>query len=207
MKAAEIINEVPSAGKQIAITFDDGPNPEWTPQFLEVFKKHGAKATFYTLGPNMEKYPDVAKRIVEEGHELGNHSYSHPHMPELSKEAQTAELLQAAQLIAAVTGGSPNTFRPPYLDVNNDLLEAAGELGYYVIHGVNLGTNDWDMPGTEHILAETRPTVRDGSILLFHDGFGDRSQSLAAIAILVPGLIEQGYKLVTVSELLGLTAS
>ncbi|RAP76006.1 polysaccharide deacetylase family protein [Paenibacillus montanisoli] len=204
MKAAEIINEVQSAGRLIAITFDDVPDPEWTPQFLDVFKQHGAKATFYTLGTNMAKYPEIARQIHEEGHELGNHSLTHPHMPEISKDEQRAELQQAEQLIVEVTGRKPNTFRPPYLDVNDDLLVVAAELGYKVIHGLNLRANDWAMPGTEHILAETRPSIRDGSILLFHDAGGDRSQSLEALSVLVPELLEQGYRLVTVSELLGL---
>lgn len=203
--AATIYNEVKTEEKLLAFTFDDGPNPEWTPKFLEVFKKVGGKATFYVHGENMEKYPEVARRIVEEGHELGNHSYSHPHLSELDRDGQTQELQRAAKLIAAVTGRRANTFRPPYLDVNDELLEVAGEFGYSVIHGVNLAANDWDMPGVEHILATTRASMRSGSILLFHDGFGDRSQSLEAVSILLEEAVFQGYRIVTVSELLGLT--
>ncbi|MBP3963936.1 polysaccharide deacetylase family protein [Paenibacillus lignilyticus] len=202
MKAASIFNEVKTADKLLAITFDDGPNPEWTPQFLRVFQQYGAKATFYVHGTNMEKYPDVAQRMDEEGHEFGNHSYSHPHMASLSKEEQTEELRRAEQIIVAVIGKRPSTFRPPYLEYNDDLLAVCEQFGYPVIHATNLDTRDWDMPGTEHIVNVTRAEVRAGSILLFHDGFGDRSQSLAAIQILVPELIEQGFKLVTISELL-----
>ncbi|REE80998.1 peptidoglycan/xylan/chitin deacetylase (PgdA/CDA1 family) [Paenibacillus taihuensis] len=202
--AATIYNEVKTEEKLLAFTFDDGPNPEWTPQFLDAFKKVGGKATFYVLGTNMESYPDIARRIVEEGHELGNHSYLHPHLPELDRDAQREELQRAEQLITAVTGRRVNTFRPPYLDVNDELLEVAGEFGYAVIHGVNLASNDWDTPGVEHILATTREAMRSGSILLFHDGFGDRSQSLEAVTILLEEAVSQGYRIVTVSELLGL---
>ncbi|AZN38349.1 polysaccharide deacetylase family protein [Paenibacillus albus] len=202
--AATIYNEVKTEEKLLAFTFDDGPNPEWTPQFLEQFKAYGGKATFYVHGTNMEKYPDIARRIVEEGHELGNHSYSHPHLPELDREGQAAELQRAEQLITAVTGSRPKTFRPPYLAVNDELLDVAGEFGYAVIHGVNLNANDWDMPGISHIVDTTLAVMRSGSILLFHDGFGDRSQSLAAISILLEKAAAQGYRFVTVSELLGL---
>lgn len=199
-----IINAVITEEKILAITFDDGPNPEWTPLFLEVLRKHGAKATFYTLGTNMEKYPDVAKRIVKEGHELGNHSYSHPHLPELGRKGQFEELLRAEKLIVEVTGRRPHTFRPPFLAVSEELLEVSEQFGYSVIHALNTDSRDWETPGVEHILETSRAEVRKGAILLFHDGFGDRSESLEAISILVPELIEQGYRLVTVSELLGI---
>ncbi|RKP52925.1 hypothetical protein D7Z26_14320 [Cohnella endophytica] len=202
--ASKIYNEVKTEDKLLAITFDDGPNPEWTPLFLEVFRKHGAKATFYVLGTNMEQYPDLAKRIYEEGHELGNHSYSHPHLPELGREEQFEELLRAEKLIVEAIGTKPNTFRPPFLDVSDDLLSVAEQFGYPIIHALNTDSRDWETPGVEYILESSRAGVRKGAILLFHDGFGDRSQSLEAISILVPELIEQGYSLVTVSELLGI---
>ncbi|SEO73573.1 polysaccharide deacetylase family protein [Paenibacillus sp. OV219] len=204
MAAVTIYNEVKTEEKLLAFTFDDGPNPEWTPQFLDTFKQYGGKATFYVQGTNMEKYPEIARRIVLEGHELGNHSYSHPRLPELDREGQVEELQRAEQLIVAVTGVRPNTFRPPYLAVNDELLSVAGEFDYAVIHGVNLEANDWDMPGVSHIVDSTRAVMRSGSILLFHDGFGDRSQSLAAISILLEEAVAQGYRFVTVSELLGL---
>ncbi|WP_256208266.1 polysaccharide deacetylase family protein [Paenibacillus sp. CF384] len=202
MKAARIYNEVTTSDKLIAITFDDGPNPEWTPQFLQVFKEHGAKATFYVQGSNMEKFPDVAQRMDAEGHEFGNHSFTHPHMASLSKEEQSEELRRAEQIIIDVIGKRPTTFRPPYLEYNDDLIAVCEQFNYPIIHATNLDTRDWDMPGTDHIVKVSRAEIREGSILLFHDGFGDRSQSLAAIQILVPELIEQGYKLVTISELL-----
>lgn len=197
-----IYNEVATEEKLVAFTFDDGPNPEWTPLFMDVFRKYGGRATFYTHGENMERYPDVAKLMAEEGHELGNHSFSHPHLPELDKEAQSEELLRAEKLIVAATGKRPNTFRPPYLDVNDDVLAVAEQFGYAIIGAVNLVTRDYETPGVEHILAATRPYIGKGSILLFHDGFGDRSQTLEAVSILAAELTEQGYRFVTVSELL-----
>ncbi|MFC5529843.1 polysaccharide deacetylase family protein [Cohnella yongneupensis] len=197
-----IFNEVITERKLIAFTFDDGPRPEWTPLFLDVFRKHDAKATFFVMGSHIEQYPDIAKRIYEEGHELGNHTYSHPSLPELGKEQQIEELERTDRLISEVTGSRPSTFRPPYLAVNDDLLEVSAQFGYSVIHAVNLDSRDWDTVDADHIVTTSRAHVHNGSILIYHDGFGDRSQTLAAISILVPELIAAGYELVTVSELL-----
>ncbi|MFD0673537.1 polysaccharide deacetylase family protein [Cohnella sp. GCM10027633] len=203
MNKADIFNEVATGEKLVAITFDDGPHPEWTPLLLDAFRQHGAKATFYVVGSNVERYPDIAERIHAEGHELGNHTYSHPHLSELGREAQREELSRTDRLIAEATGDCPKTFRPPYLDVNDDALATAAEFGYAVIHALNLDSRDWDDAiDAEHILTTSRAHVREGSILIYHDGFGDRSPTIAAVSALIPELIGQGYRLVTVSELL-----
>lgn len=203
MARATIYNEVDTKEKLVAFTFDDGPNPKWTPLFLDVFRNYGAKATFYVIGSHLEQYPDIARRVCEEGHELGNHSYSHPSFSKLSREGQLEELSRADQLIAGMTGRNPGTFRPPYLDVNDDLLEVSAERGYSVIHAANTESRDWeDATSADHIVETSRAQIRNGSILIYHDGFGDRSATLEAISILIPELIESGYRLVTVSELL-----
>ncbi|GMK37053.1 oligosaccharide deacetylase [Paenibacillus sp. CCS19] len=203
MTKATMYNEVATKEKLVAFTFDDGPNPEWTPLFLDVFRKHGAKATFFFIGSHIDKYPELAKKTFEEGHELGNHTFSHPFMSKLSKEEQVEELSRADRMISGVTGRNPSTCRPPYFDVNDDLLEACAERGYSVIGAANMESRDWeDATSAEHIIATSREQIRNGSIFIYHDGFGDRSSTLKAVSILIPELIEAGYRLVTISELL-----
>ncbi|QGQ96525.1 polysaccharide deacetylase family protein [Paenibacillus psychroresistens] len=199
-----MLAEVITDQKVIAITFDDGPNPEYTPQFLAAFEEYSSKATFYTIGQQLELYPEIAKLIHEQGHELGNHTYSHPNLTELDQTQQKSELDRTDKLIAQITGEKPRTFRAPFLQSNDELENVIKEFTYLSIGALNVETKDWEQPGVEFILDKTRDYIRNGSILLFHDGFGDRSQSLAAIKILVPELLAQGYQLVTVSELLQL---
>jgi Predicted xylanase/chitin deacetylase len=203
MTKATMFNEVATKEKLVAFTFDDGPNPEWTPLFLDVFRKHGAKATFFFIGSHIDQYPELAKKTFEEGHELGNHTFSHPFMSKLSKEEQIEELSRADRMISSVTGRNPSTCRPPYFDVNDDLLEACAERGYSVIGAANMESRDWeDATSAEHIIATSREQIRNGSIFIYHDGFGDRSSTLKAVSTLIPELIEAGYRLVTISELL-----
>jgi len=203
MVQAASYDEVPTKEKLVAFTFDDGPNPEWTPLFLDVFRKYGAKATFFFIGSHIEQHPELARQTFEEGHELGNHTYSHPFMSKLSKEEQLEQLSRSDELIAGITGRNPSIFRPPFFDVNDDLLEACAERGYSVINALNTDSIDWeDATSAEHILTTSRAHVRNGSIFIYHDGFGDRSSTLEAVTTLIPELIAAGYRLVTVSELL-----
>ncbi|MBB6730020.1 polysaccharide deacetylase family protein [Cohnella sp. CBP 2801] len=198
------IREVETARRAVAFTFDDGPDPLYTPQILEIFREAGGKATFYMIGSQLEKSPETAAAVRAEGHEIGNHTYSHPHLTRLEPGQVRDELLRTHRLIGELTGEEPRTFRPPYLDADKAVAEAAGELGYrQMIGAVNGEARDWDMPGVEHIAAVSRATVKPGCILLFHDGYGDRSQTVEAVRILAKELREQGYELVTVSELLG----
>ncbi len=198
----KIIHEVRTEQKLIAFTFDDGPNPDYTPQFMEIFQAYGGHATFYVIGERVDQHPELAHSIHEGGHELGNHTWTHPHMTELSVEERGIELERTAERIVQITGARPTTFRPPYLDVDEALLELTASSNCYTIGAMNLSANDWEQPGVDWILDHTRNCIYGGSILLFHDGFGDRSQSLEAVRILVPEVVAQGYRLVTVRELL-----
>ncbi|SFJ70211.1 Peptidoglycan/xylan/chitin deacetylase, PgdA/CDA1 family [Paenibacillus sp. UNC496MF] len=199
---SETIHAVPTAGKAVAITFDDGPNALYTRQTADLFNAAGGKATFFMLGEKIGEMPDFVRRIHEEGHEIGNHSYSHPFLTKISGDEVRAELERTDKRIEQATGSRPAVFRAPYLDANEETAAIADRFGYRSIGAVNLDTRDWETPGVEYILAHTRDTVRDGAILLFHDGAGDRSQTMEAIRILIGELTEQGYELVTVSELL-----
>ncbi|CAI6087511.1 polysaccharide deacetylase family protein [Cohnella sp. JJ-181] len=191
-----------TSAKAIAITFDDGPNPEFTPQMLNIFSEEGGRATFYMTGDQIERYPDTARLVHAAGHEIGNHSYSHPHLTELEEEAIRAELVRTSDIIRETVGVLPATFRPPYLATDAQVERIAHDLGLAVIGGVNGAARDWDMPGAKHILEASLAVTEPGSILVFHDGHGDRSQTVEAVRELVRALKKEGYSFVTASELL-----
>ncbi len=197
-----MVHRVPTTARVVAFTFDDGPHPVYTPQLLDIFRQAGGKATFYMIGQQIDANPATAAAVHAGGHELGNHTLTHPKLTQLAPDAVRAELVQTDERIRSITGTPPRTFRPPFLDVNDEILALAAELGYWSIGAVNLETRDWEQPGIDHIVEQTRESVGSGSILVFHDGFGDRSQSVEAVRMLVAELAEQDYRFVTVSELL-----
>ncbi|WP_426333868.1 polysaccharide deacetylase family protein [Paenibacillus silvae] len=202
MVKQSIIEQVTVQEKVVAFTFDDGPHPVYTPQVLDIFRRAGGHATFFMIGEEMEAHPDIAAEVHREGHEIANHTYTHPNLTELTLEEAGEELRRAEQLVQKVTGGSARSFRPPYFGVNDDILALAAERGYRTIGAANGAARDWDNPGTEHIVEHSRSAVKPGSVLIFHDGYGDRSQTVEAVRVLVEELTADGYRLVTVSELL-----
>ncbi len=199
-----IIHEVQIQEKMVAITFDDGPNPVYTPQVLEIFQEVNGKATFYMIGEHMVAYPDIVKTVIKQGHEIGNHTYTHPWLTQLTKEERSAEIGRSEEITEELTGKKPATFRPPYLDINDETALIVESFGYPMIGAINFEAKDWEQPGVEHIFEKSREQIRNGSIFLFHDGFGDRSQSIEAVRQLVALLTKEGYQLVTVSELVAL---
>ena len=200
-----LINDVSTSQKVIAITFDDGPNPIFTAQVLEIFREAEGKATFFMIGEQMDKHPEMVKKVVEQGHEIGNHTYTHPKLSQLSLAECLDEIERAEKLLEELVGQKPVVFRPPYLDYNQDTILIMQQKDYPMIGALNMDAQDWEMPGVDHILVKSRECVKNGSILIFHDGYGDRSQTIEAVRILVSELTSQGYQLVTVSELLKLS--
>lgn len=188
--------------KVVAFTFDDGPHPVYTHQVLEIFRRAGGRATFFMIGKEMEAHPEIAAEVHREGHEIANHTYTHPDLTKLTIEEAGGELQLAENLVQEVTGQPARCFRPPYFGVNDDILSLAAERGYRTIGAVNGEAKDWDNPGVEHILEHSRSAVKPGSVLIFHDGYGDRSQTVEAVRVLVDEMVAEGYRLVTVSELL-----
>jgi peptidoglycan-N-acetylglucosamine deacetylase len=197
-----LINEVSTSEKLVAMTFDDGPNPIYTPQVLDIFLEVKGKATFFMLGEQMERYPEVLGRVMDEGHEIGNHTYTHPKLSHLNREQCEEEMKRNEKIIVDLSGKKPVVFRPPYLDYSEETVSIVQQKGYAMIGAVNLEARDWEHPGVGHIVEKSIESVKNGSILLFHDGFGDRSQTIEAVRILVTELTSQGFLLVTVSELL-----
>ncbi|MBM7564222.1 polysaccharide deacetylase family protein [Paenibacillus sacheonensis] len=199
---SETIHSVQTSSKAIAITFDDGPNTLYTRQTADLFNAVSGKATFFIVGEKIESHADFIREIHDEGHEIGNHTFSHPFLTQISEEEAFEEIDRTDKLIEQVIGRRTAVFRAPYLDSNEATLALADRFGYSSIGALNLDTRDWETPGVDYILDHTWDHIRDGAILLFHDGAGDRSQTMEAIRILLDKLTSQGYELVTVSELL-----
>ena len=201
----EVVWEVQTDKKVIALTFDDGPNPQFTPQILDVLKQHHAKATFFVIGSRIEQYPELAQREVQEGHELANHSYRHPGMTRISPEKLREEIDQAQKVIMSATGQTPRVFRPPGGVYNDKVVNTAREAGCMVVMwSWNQDTRDWSRPGVNKIVDRVLSNAHNGSIVLFHDHGGDRSQTVKALTEILPELEKKGYQFVTVSELLNM---
>ncbi len=196
---------------QVAITFDDGPDPQWTPKVLDILKAANIKAAFFLVGVNAEKYPGLVRRIVNEGHEIGNHTYYHPNLALAWPEHVRLELNATQLLIETVTGRATTLFRPPYAadtqpSQMSELmpLQIAQELDYLVVLE-NIDPQDWAKPGADIILQRVKQQRRDGSIILLHDAGGDRSQTVAALPRILDWLHTRGDTIVSLSTLLGTT--
>ena len=181
-----------SAGSSVFLTFDDGPDPTWTLRVLDVLRAAGIKATFCMIGRYARAYPDVARRVVAEGHALCNHTDSHASLDRLSAAAVDAEIQNAGNSIQAATGVRPTLFRFPYGRTSATANGVVGRLGLRVLPW-NVDPSDYTRPGTDTIIARVAQAVKPGSIILFHDGGGDRSQTVAAITSLITSLRAAGY--------------
>lgn len=196
----KVIREWPTGKKRVALTFDDGPHPEMTRRFLALLAEKNVKATFFLLGPNVEKNPDVVKEIVEAGHEVGNHSWNHPVLNKLSPEKIREELEKTSQAIASASGAQVRLVRPPYGSVNKKVEDVCESLGAKIICW-SIDTDDWRKTTTKEKMVETvKKNIRDGAIVLMHDRF---EKSYETTAEIIDVLRAEGYEFVTVGELLG----
>ena len=217
----EIFHELPSPyrvdaygapGKRVVISFDDGPDPQWTPKMLDILKQYNVKAVFFTIGLEAEKYPGLLKRIYREGLEIGNHTFTHPDISNISAQYLKVELNLTERLLAAKLGIKPALFRPPYsVDQEPDTadevrpLELTQNLGYITV-GDKIDPDDWHddpRPTPQQITQSVMDQLGHGSIILLHDGGGDRSNSVKALPMIIQGLHARGYQIVSVHELLG----
>ena len=205
--------------KLIALTFDDGPDAVWTPQILDVLEREHAPATFFIIGENAVAHPQILRRIVADGNELGNHSFTHPNLAEVSNFGTRLELNSTQRLIQAYTGRGTRLFRAPYFGdaeptTADELIPAwiAKSLGYSIV-GLHVDPGDWRTPGTQAIVDNTMASVHlakpgnSRNIVLLHDGGGNRAQTLAALPQIIQRLRAEGYTLVPVSALVGLPES
>src|SRR5437879_4066583 len=197
--------------RQVAITFDDGPDPRWTPKILDILKAANVKAAFFLVGVNAERYPSLVRRIVNEGHEIGNHTYYHPNLALCWPEHIRLELNATQLLLGTLTGRSTTLFRPPYASDTGPTqlselarLRIAEDLNYLV--GLeNIDPQDWAKPGADIILQRIKQQRHDGSVILLHDAGGDRSQTVEALPRILDWLHTRGDTVVPLSTLLGTT--
>src|SRR5438034_1666591 len=196
---------------QVAITFDDGPDPRWTPKILDVLKAANVKAAFFLVGVNAERYPGLVRRIVNEGHEIGNHTYYHPNLALCWPEHIRLELNATQLLIQTLTGRATTLFRPPYAADTQPArlaeltpLQIAEDLNYLVVLE-NIDPQDWAKPGADIILRRIKQQRHDGSVILLHDAGGDRSQTVEALPRILDWLHTRGDTVVPLSTLLGTT--
>ncbi|MGW0507535.1 polysaccharide deacetylase family protein [Micromonospora sp. NPDC003241] len=185
------------AGAEIALTIDDGPHPQWTPALLDLLDRHRVRATFFLIGDRVREHPDLARRVLAAGHLIGNHSRSHPQpFAALSRPEIVAEIAQTQRDIEDALGVSPRLFRAPGGNWSPTVLRTVAELGLTPVDWT-VNPSDWRRPGVTRI-ARTLSRTRPGQIMLCHDGGGDRSQTVAALAEVLPGLIARGLRFATV---------
>lgn len=204
----EIVWEVPTHDKLIALTFDDGPDPVQTPQILALLKQYQAKGTFFVLGKWAEKYPELVMQEQQEGHEVANHTYAHTYaVKSTAKDKFTQDMVAAEHSITDAGVPRPLLFRPPGGFYNDMVIDVAKQKGYtIVLWSWHQDTRDWASPGVAAITNKVLKNARNGDIVLFHDKVEGRSQTVAALKVILPQLQQEGYRFVTVSELLAVKA-
>lgn len=181
--------------KRLYLTFDDGPHPVHTPQVLDLLGRHGATATFFVVGQNVRQHPHLVRREVADGHSVQNHSYTHPHLPELSQDRIAQELRQTNSAIKSQTRTDPTCFRPPYGDTNQVVVRQAEQHGL-TQHLWSIDTMDWSPDSTpQSIIDVVRRAVAADAVILMHDGVETSGNTIAALRTLLQWLSDQGYAL------------
>jgi peptidoglycan-N-acetylglucosamine deacetylase len=214
---AYVVQRIGARPKEIALTFDDGPDPRWTPQILKILKEKNAPATFFVIGENMEAWPNLVQREIAEGFIVGSHTYTHPNIAAVSNAQVSLELNLTQRLFQVITGHTMRFFRPPYLgDASPSTprevapLLTARDLGYLSV-GLKIDPDDWKRPDATLIVQRTLDRLNDtnpetaGNVVLLHDSGGDRTRTIAALPHLIDAIRARGYRLVTVAELAGLS--
>ena len=196
--------------KTLALTFDDGPDPEWTPQILEVLHRYDVPGTFFVLGSLGAQHPELLRDIVSSGSEIGLHTFTHPDLTTVSPSRLARELSQTQLAIAGATGQVSYLVRPPYSSevtaLDNSQFDVVRELGRqgFVTAFTDVDSRDWERKGVDAIVAASTPANGAGGAILMHDAGGDRSETVAALDTLIPTLKAQGYTFTTVSKGVGL---
>lgn len=187
--------------KIIALTFDDGPHPKETHKILDVLDKYNIKATFFVVGKHASWYSEPLIRASKEGHEIGNHTFSHPDISNLSSDDIKREIKECEDTLVKLTGKRPTLFRPPYGSYSEEKLgEIAKESGYKIILWTTIDAKDWKNPPPSQISDCIINKAKNGDIILLHD-YGTEN-TVKALDTIIPEMIKKGYKFVTVSELI-----
>jgi peptidoglycan/xylan/chitin deacetylase (PgdA/CDA1 family) len=185
-----------ATGANIALTIDDGPDPRWTPQMLALLARLDIRATFCVVGRQAAVNPGLVAAVAAAGHQVANHTYTHRFLATASESRVRSEIERASDAIRTATGGaSPTHFRAPGGEWSATVLAECAAQGLRPL-GWSVDPRDWSRPGTQHIVRTIADTTTPGSIILEHDGGGNRSQTLAALAVALPRLLDAGYRFV-----------
>ncbi len=193
--------------RTVALTFDDGPHPEYTGRILRILSRHEVPAVFFPLGRHIERYPDLVREAARRGHLIGNHTYRHRHLIFLSRKAIGEELRRCSSLIEEITGREPRFFRPPRGLLGWSALREAARMGMRTVLW-SCSAKDWTRPGVNVIARRVLSGSRRGSIILLHDAKfddleEDRDQTVRALPLIIRGLRRRGYRFVSLPELIG----
>lgn len=205
--AEVIVTKGSKKQKVIALSFDDGPHPKYTVEILDILKEYNVKATFFVLGIHANSYPDIIRRQVSEGHEVGNHSYSHVNMKKATRKVIKEEFEQTQDIIYSICNIKPKLFRPPYGNYNDEIIKIiSSDDSALVLWTFYQDSKDWSNPGVDKIVNTTLSNIQNGDIILFHDYvYKPESNTIEALKIILPKLIDEGYDFVTISELINIS--
>jgi Predicted xylanase/chitin deacetylase len=185
----------------VALTFDDGPNPMYTPQILGILAQYNVHATFFEVGQQVQQYPALSSQVVQAGNVVGDHTWDHPSLTNIPPAQQTSEIERASAAIKAASGTTPTLLRPPYGNTNLQVETVTAEQHMTTVLW-SVDTVDWSRPGVQSIVNTALNNAHDGSIILLHDGGGDRSETVAALPSIIKGLQARHYQLATVPNLI-----
>lgn len=205
VRPGQTVYFVPNTNRMLALTFDDGPNGAATEKILDILKRFNAPATFFLIGANVTHYPDLARRIVREGHAIGNHTFSHPRFDLLGTREMVGEIAAGDDAIAGATGTRPTWFRPPF-GINGLGLEEVCAGAGYAIAGWSGAVGDWNPHSAGEIAEHAITQATPGDILLLHDGWetrhdADRQNTVDAVPLILERLLREGFHFVTLPEL------
>jgi peptidoglycan/xylan/chitin deacetylase (PgdA/CDA1 family) len=189
------------SNKMVALTFDDGPDPRFTPHVLNILKRERVKATFFVVGSQAERHRDLVMTAWLEGNEIANHSYSHLDMKKADWTNTVSEISLTQDVLMSITGSRPKYFRPPRGEFDNQDLKAAKAMGYKIVMWT-VGIENHAAPTPQAMVDRVCANIKNGSIILLHDGNLDRSQTVAALPLLISRLKAMGYSMVTVTDLI-----
>jgi cellulose synthase/poly-beta-1,6-N-acetylglucosamine synthase-like glycosyltransferase/peptidoglycan/xylan/chitin deacetylase (PgdA/CDA1 family)/spore germination protein YaaH len=208
-----IVERTGAVRGKVALTFDDGPDDRWTPALLDTLKRYDVRATFFVIGKNVEGSIPLTQRILREGHEIGNHTFTHPNLARTSRFMTRLEINATQRVLEAALNRRSVLFRPPYFGdaeptTADELVPVgiASDLGY-ITAGVHIDSDDWQQPGADRIVRNVLARRSLGNVVLLHDGGGDRRQTVAALGPLIDSLRAHGDSLVPISELIGVERS
>jgi len=209
------IDQIGAARNKIVLSFDDGPDRRWTPRILDILREKKVPAVFFVIGSEANQAPDLLRREYNEGHEIGNHTFTHPKFDEITPTEVKWQLNLTQRLIESTLGVKSILFRPPYgIDHQPEYAEEVAQLPYpqelgYIIVGQQIDPDDWRMAEDKHqrpaqeIADDVLRQAKKGNIVLLHDGGGERAQTVAALPLIIDQLREKGYEFASVSELIG----